>query len=181
VIQLTTVASPLLGSTIAHRLDSAACSSCDAPCSLEGTPVGRLAPGSFLLNSAVQAAPVILRVVTSLEPRMSSSGPDSARRLLLSFRHPAALRIRSLGRELGTRRVAGALSWLDWDGCPEPQARYTMVGDYNGWNDAPEDEREALDLLESTLAPLSLAVLPKVQLVKAPARGAETIGRRRAA
>jgi hypothetical protein len=56
-----------------------------------------------------------------------------------------------------------------------------MVGDYNGWNDAPEDEREALDLLESTLAPLSLAVLPNVQLVKAPARGAETNGRRKAA
>jgi hypothetical protein len=56
-----------------------------------------------------------------------------------------------------------------------------MVGDYNGWNDAPEDEREALDILEPTLAPLSLAVLPKVQPIKASATGAEAISRRKAA
>jgi hypothetical protein len=33
-----------------------------------------------------------------------------------------------------------------------------MVCDYNGWNDAPEEEREALDLVESTLTPPPLTV-----------------------
>jgi hypothetical protein len=59
--------------------------------------------------------------------------------------------------------------------------RYTMVGDYNGWNDAPEDEREALDILEPTLAPLPLAVLPGVQVIKASPTGAAAISRRKAA
>jgi hypothetical protein len=56
-----------------------------------------------------------------------------------------------------------------------------MVCDYNGWNDAPEDEREALDLLESALAPRPLSALPKDLVGKAIARGAEATARRLAA
>lgn len=56
-----------------------------------------------------------------------------------------------------------------------------MVCDYNGWNDAPEDEREALDLIEASLAPRALVVLPKVQPDTPPVRMAEASTRRRAA
>jgi hypothetical protein len=55
-----------------------------------------------------------------------------------------------------------------------------MVCDYNGWNDAPEDEREALELFESTLAQRSLVVLPNVQ-PDTPARRVEATAHRRAA
>jgi hypothetical protein len=56
-----------------------------------------------------------------------------------------------------------------------------MVCDYNGWNDAPEDEREALDLIEPFLAPRPLVVLPKVQPDTPQARMAEANTHRRAA
>lgn len=56
-----------------------------------------------------------------------------------------------------------------------------MVCDYNGWNDAPEDEREALDLVEPTLAPSSRVVLPRLQSGNSPAKAAEVSPQRRAA
>jgi hypothetical protein len=56
-----------------------------------------------------------------------------------------------------------------------------MVCDYNGWNDAPEDEREALDLLEPTLASTMLVVLSNLQRNPAPAAAPETKPHRRAA
>jgi hypothetical protein len=56
-----------------------------------------------------------------------------------------------------------------------------MVCDYNGWNDAPEDEREALDLVEPTLTPPPLAALPRSQPGNSPATAAEASPYRRAA
>jgi hypothetical protein len=67
---------------------------------------------------------------------------------------------------MGTRWATGALNQVE-GGCQGPilaEAHGTMmVCDYNGWNDAPEDEREALDLVEPTLAPPSLAVSSRSQ------------------
>jgi len=56
-----------------------------------------------------------------------------------------------------------------------------MVCDYNGWNDAPEDEREALDLVEPTLALSSLVVLPRLQPGDSPVPATEAAHHRRAA
>ncbi|HEY7635444.1 MAG TPA: hypothetical protein VH763_07875 [Gemmatimonadales bacterium] len=56
-----------------------------------------------------------------------------------------------------------------------------MVCDYNGWNDAPEDEREALDLIEAALAYPARPVLSKVQPGKAIGRVTGLEGRRLAA
>jgi len=56
-----------------------------------------------------------------------------------------------------------------------------MFCDYNGWNDAPEEEREALDLLEAALAQPLKPVLSKEQPDKARALGVELMARRLAA
>jgi len=60
-----------------------------------------------------------------------------------------------------------------------PELRYgsMMVCDYNGWNDAPEDEREALDLLETVLAQPPRPVLSKGQRDKTATLGADLSGR----
>jgi len=64
-----------------------------------------------------------------------------------------------------------------------PELRYgsMMVCDYNGWNDAPEDEREALDLLETVLAQPPKPVLSKGQFDKTALLGVELNARRLAA
>jgi hypothetical protein len=64
-----------------------------------------------------------------------------------------------------------------------PELRYgsMMVCDYNGWNDAPEDEREALDLLETVLAQPPRPVLGKGQRDKTVALAVELNARRLAA
>lgn len=63
----------------------------------------------------------------------------------------------------------------------EPRYGSMMVCDYNGWNDAPEDEREALDLLETVLAQPPKPTLSKGQLNTTAALTVELNARRLAA
>jgi hypothetical protein len=56
-----------------------------------------------------------------------------------------------------------------------------MVCDYNGWNDAPEEEREALDLLEATLTQPSLALVRMSPPGRSPTPAVDPGPHRRAA
>jgi hypothetical protein len=56
-----------------------------------------------------------------------------------------------------------------------------MVCDYNGWNDAPEEEREALELLEPSLLTRPLTAHPRATRIQPPLSDSDPGPRRRAA
>lgn len=109
---------------------------------------------------------------------------DSACRLRVSVRAPGATPQGppgEAGNAKGDRRVVIVGRMERQANLAEGFEVTKMVCDYNGWNDAPEDEREALDLVEPTLYPASLAVLPSSQPGHFPAPAVEASPHRRAA